>query len=71
MLFTKPEIVQHCSPKNRFLEDYLSIFPDLENLSQPWFKERYRETLQPLITIAGNNGFVGMQYEVELFKSIF
>lgn len=65
------EIVKHCSPKNKFLEDYLSIFPDLENLSQPWFKERYRETLQPLITIAGNNGFVGMQYEEELLHNIF
>jgi hypothetical protein len=54
------EIIQHCAPKNRFLEDYLSIFPDLDNIEEDAFKVRYRETLQPLITIAGNNGFGGM-----------
>ena len=51
------EIMQYKAPKNKFLEDYLSIFPDLENIKQQAFKDRYRETLQPLITIAGNNGF--------------
>ncbi len=51
------EIVKQCAPKNKFLEDYLSIFPELENIDQDEFKIRYRETLQPLITIAGNNGF--------------
>lgn len=51
------EIIQHKAPKNKFLEDYLSIFPDLENINQDEFKECYRETLQPLISIAGNNGF--------------
>lgn len=54
------EIIQHCAPKNKFLEDYMSIFPDLENIDQDVFKTRYRETLQPLITIARNNGFGGM-----------
>lgn len=50
------EIMQHKAPKNKFLEDYLSIFPDLMNINHDGFKERYRETLQPLVTIAGNNG---------------
>lgn len=54
------EIIQHKAPKHRFLEDYLSIFPNLENLHRPVFKEKYLETLQPLITIAGNNGFARM-----------
>ena len=40
------KIIQHCAPKNKFLEDYLSIFPDLENIDADGFKVRYRETLQ-------------------------
>lgn len=55
------KITQHNAPKNKFLEDYLSIFPDLKDIDQPTFKARYRETLQPLITIAGNNGFEKMK----------
>lgn len=48
------EIVKTKSPKNKFLEDYLSIFPDID-LS--FTKEKYKERIQPLITIASNNGF--------------
>jgi len=55
------EIIQHCAPKNKFLEDYLSVFPGLENIEDDAFKVRYKETLQPLITIAGSNGFGGME----------
>jgi hypothetical protein len=47
------EIVKEKSPKNKFLEDYLTIFPELNNLT----KEKFRERIQPLITIASNNGF--------------
>lgn len=47
------EIVSKISPKNKLLEDYLTIFPDLENITREKFKER----IQPLITIASNNGF--------------
>mgnify|MGYP003576584890 CR=1 FL=1 len=50
---TAIRIVSDKSPKNKFLEDYLTIFPDLQNLS----RERYIERIQPLITIASNNGF--------------
>lgn len=46
------EIVKDKTPKNVFLEDYLPIFPHLEVE-----KEKFRDTLQPLITIAHNNGF--------------
>ena len=45
-------IVSSKQPKNKYLEEYLTIFPDMEIT-----KIRYRETLQPLITIAANNGF--------------
>ncbi len=51
---TAIEIVKTKSPKNKFLEDYLSIFPDTD-LS--FTKEKYKERIQPLITIASNNGF--------------
>ena len=48
------DIVKDKNPKNKLLEDYLTIFPDLDsNFSE----EKLRETIQPLITIASNNGF--------------
>lgn len=47
------EIVSEKSPNNKLLEDYLTIFPDFNNLS----KERFKERIQPLIAIASNNGF--------------
>ena len=46
------ETVSSIDPRNRFLQDYLSVFPDLSVTS-----ERMRETLQPILTIAHNNGF--------------
>jgi hypothetical protein len=52
------EIVKSKSPNNKLLEDYLTIFPDLDkNIS----KEKFRDTIQPLITIASNNGFEYLQ----------
>jgi len=48
------EIIKYKSPKNKFLEDYLTIFPDLDN---GFTRERFREQILPLITIASNNGF--------------
>ena len=47
------EIISIKTPKNKLLEDYLTIFPDLKNITKKKFKER----IQPLITIASNNGF--------------
>ena len=49
------EIVKQKQPKNKFLQDYLTLFPEL-TLN----KERYRDHLEPLITIANNNGFEKM-----------
>jgi len=48
------EIVKNKNPKSKFLEDYLTIFPDLD---KNFSKEKFRESIQPLITIASNNGF--------------
>ncbi len=57
---TAIEIVNEKMPKNKFLEDYLTIFSDLkevESLPVNFTKEKFRERIQPLITIASNNGF--------------
>lgn len=56
---TAIEVVQQVAPKNRYLEDYLTILPELSliNASDGTGKQRYKEQLQPLITIASNNGF--------------
>lgn len=54
------EIVRRKNPKNKFLEDYLTIFSDLEEVSslpENFTREKFKERLQPLITIASNNGF--------------
>lgn len=50
---TALEIVSEKSPKNKMLEDYLTIFPDLKNVT----REKFKEAIQPLVTIAANNGF--------------
>ena len=48
------EIVLSKTPSSKLLEEYYTIFPDLESSIT---KEKYSECLQPLITIASNNGF--------------
>lgn len=55
---TAIEIVKDKNPKSKLLEDYLTIFPDLD---KNFSKEKFRETIQPLITIASNNGFQFMK----------
>jgi hypothetical protein len=50
------KIVKTNKPKSRFLEEYLTVFPDL-NIS----RERYAECIQPMLTIAHNNGFEYMK----------
>jgi hypothetical protein len=54
------EIVKSQNAKNQYLEDYLTIFPDLED-SSAFDYLRYKESIQPLITIASNNGFSFMK----------
>jgi len=45
--------------KEKLLEDYLGIFPHLENVKElpDAYKLKFESTIEPLITIAGNNGF--------------
>lgn len=49
------DIVRQKNPKNKFLDDYLTIFPSLGN--EHLNKEKFLDILTPLVTIAGNNGF--------------
>ncbi|MCX2476919.1 hypothetical protein OQZ33_21475 [Pedobacter sp. MC2016-05] len=53
------EIIKYKLPREKLLEDYLSIFPDLENISEltEENKLKFKSTITPLITIAENNGF--------------
>ncbi len=51
---TAIEIMISKYPKNIFLEEYLTIFPDYE---VSFSRHKFREIIQPLITIASNNGF--------------
>ena len=48
------EIMRERQPRNKVLEDYLSIFPDLNN---SFTKDRFRSVIEPLVQIASNNGF--------------
>jgi hypothetical protein len=51
---TAIEIIKDKYPKNKLLEDYLTIFPDWhKNFSE----RKIQESIQPLIIIASNNGF--------------
>lgn len=52
------EILSNKSQPSKLLEDYLTIFPDID---KSFTKEKFRETIQPLITIASNNGFEFMK----------
>jgi hypothetical protein len=54
------EIVKSQNSKNKYLEEYLTIFPDLEDDNR-FDYVRYKESIQPLITIASNNGFSFMK----------
>lgn len=46
----------------KYKEDYLTIFPNLEN-ETGFEKEKFRNAISPLITIANNNGFEFLDYD--------
>ena len=48
------ELNKSINPSSKYMEEFLSIFPDL---SESFTKEKFKERIQPLITIASNNGF--------------
>lgn len=53
------EINKHHNSKSRYMDEYLSIFPNIDSFE----KEKFSNTIQPLITIASNNGFLYMKNE--------
>lgn len=50
------EIIHHHSPKTKLLQEHLTIYPDLSN-SSSFDCTKYKESIQPLVTIEHNNGF--------------
>lgn len=54
-------IIQHKVPNHKLLEDYLTLFPLLG--TQSLERQRFLEQIQPLVTIASNNGFEFLHYE--------
>jgi len=50
------EIVNHHNPKNKLLEEYVLLFPDLSS-GNGFDYVRFKENISPLLTIAHNNGF--------------
>ena len=54
------KIICEKEPRNKFLEDYLTIFSDINEINEgnsALMKGKFRDRIQPLITIASNNGF--------------
>ncbi|MFC1226757.1 hypothetical protein ACFE6N_23335 [Pedobacter sp. BG31] len=49
-------------PKEPIMEDYLSLFPNAnaQHLHEIDLRKRFLENIQPLLTIANNNGFESM-----------
>lgn len=58
------QIVKKKQPENKFLQEYLTLFPelsDLDHIDECFTKEKFRDTIQPLVAIASNNGFEFMK----------
>lgn len=52
-------------PDSRFLQDYLSFLPDLsevKSMCDEHLREKFKNNVQPLITIAANNGFETLSF---------
>jgi hypothetical protein len=50
------EINKHHNSKSKYMDEFLTIFPNIDGFE----KEKFSSTIQPLITIASNNGFLFM-----------
>jgi hypothetical protein len=50
------EINKHHNSKSKYMDEFLTIFPSIDSFE----KEKFSNTIQPLITIASNNGFLFM-----------
>ena len=47
------EINKHYNSKSKYMDEFLTIFPNIDSFE----KEKFSNTILPLITIANNNGF--------------
>ncbi len=50
------EINKYHNSKSKYMDEFLTIFPNLDAFE----KDKFSNTIQPLITIASNNGFIFM-----------
>lgn len=50
------EINKYHNSKSKYMDEFLTIFPNINSFE----KEKFSSTIQPLITIASNNGFLFM-----------
>ena len=55
------KVIREKQPRNKFLEDYLSIFPIFDDPDIDFTPAKLKERIQPLIIIAANNGFEYMK----------
>jgi len=53
------EINKHFNSKSKYMDEYLSIFSNIDSFD----KKKLSKTIQPLIIIASNNGFLFMKDE--------
>jgi 5-methylcytosine-specific restriction endonuclease McrA len=51
------EINKHHNSKSKYMDEFLTIFPNIDSFE----KNKFSNTIQPLITIAANNGFEFMK----------
>lgn len=51
------EINKQYNPKSKYMDEFLTIFSSIDSFE----KEKFSNTIQPLITIANNNGFQYMK----------
>lgn len=50
------DINKHHNSKSKYMDEFLTIFPNIDVFA----KDKFSNTIQPLITIASNNGFLFM-----------
>ncbi len=50
------DINKHHNSKSKYMDEFLTIFPSIDSFE----KEKFSNTIQPLLTIASNNGFLYM-----------
>jgi hypothetical protein len=50
------EINKHHNSKSKYMDEFLTILPSIDTFD----KDKFANTIQPLLTIANNNGFLYM-----------